>query len=299
MRADFRERLRVCLLQTNCAPVFWELEPVDRAVYAEELWSYVRGCVAALRLTPDRPDIVLLPELALPRSRVADLERFATDLALIVIVGLDYLIGPDKLDATNEAYVLVPDNWRTKGFGRFCQRIRVGKTYPAPKEAQALKTRGLNFKQDPTYYLFDGVDIGRFGVAICYDLMDLERAALYAGRIQHLFVIAYNQDTQSFFHISESLSRVMFCNVVICNTGYYGGSVAVAPYYIPWKRTIYKHEGFALATSQVVTLPVLDLVEAQHGVRKKVPTDGEELLFKNPPPQLQQRLILIEKQKTI
>jgi hypothetical protein len=43
--------------------------------------------------------------------------------------------------------------------------------------------------------------------------MDLERAALYAGRIQHLFVVAYNQDTQSFFHISEALSRIMFCNV--------------------------------------------------------------------------------------
>lgn len=157
----------------------------------------------------------------------------------------------------------------------------------------------LYIKQDPTYYLFDGVDIGRFGVAICYDLMDLERAALYAGRIQHLFVVAYNQDTQSFFHISEALSRVMFCNVVICNTGYYGGSVAVAPYYVPWKRTIYKHEGSSLATSQVVTLPVRDLVEAQHGVRKTRPTDGVELLFKNPPPQLQHRLVLIKQQKAI
>jgi len=40
-------------------------------------------------------------------------------------------------------------------------------------------------------------------------------------------------------------------------------------------------------------------VDAQHGVQKKVPKDGDEMLFKNPPPQLQKRLVLIEKQKTI
>jgi predicted amidohydrolase len=145
----------------------------------------------------------------------------------------------------------------------------------------------------------DGVDIGRFGVSICYDLMDLERATLYAGRIQHLFVIAYNQDTQSFFHVSEALSRVMFCNVVICNTGHYGGSVAVSPYYRPWQRIIYKHEGSKLATSQVITLPIQDLVDAQRGDRKKVSDADEHFLFKNPPPHLQRRFKLFENQYKI
>jgi predicted amidohydrolase len=275
------------------------MQAKDRAVYTDELWSYVRSCVAALKLLPERVDIVLLPELALPRSRVNDLERIAKELAVIIIVGLDYLIRPEHKDAINEALILVPDNWRSKKFGRYCQRIRIGKTSPAPKEAEELQKRGLTFVPDPIYCLLDGVDIGRFGVAICYDLMDLERATLYAGRIQHLFVIAYNQDTQSFFHISEALSRVMFCNVVICNTGHYGGSVAVSPYYQPWRRTIYKHEGAKLATSQVITLPVEELVEAQKGNRKMMPVDGAQFLFKNPPPQLQRHFELIEEQHKI
>lgn len=287
--AEFREMLKICLVQTNCSPDYWRLDVRHRAVYAEQLWSYVRSCVAALRLMPDRIDVVLLPELSLPRARVRDLERFAKELGVIIIVGLDYLIREDTKRAVNEALVLVPDNWRTKGYGRFCQPIRVGKVSPAPKEQEALEARGLEFFADPVYSLFDGVDIGRFGVTICYDLMDLERATLYAGRIQHLFVLAYNQDTQSFFHITEALSRVMFCNVVICNTGFYGGSLAVAPFYQPWRRTIYKHEGAKLATSQVISLPVGDLIEAQKGDRKKIPPKDDQYLFKNVPPQLQGR----------
>jgi hypothetical protein len=155
------------------------------------------------------------------------------------------------------------------------------------------------FQKDPTYYLFDGLEIGRFGVAICYDLLDLERAALYAGRIQHLFVIAYNRDTQSFLHMSEALSRVMFCNIVICNTGFYGGSLAVAPYYKPWKRTIYKHEGAELATYQVVSLPVSSLIDAQSGNRIEEPPEGTSYLFKSPPPHLHERIVANVREHTV
>jgi len=297
--ADLRETLKICLVQTNCSPDFWRFDVTQRAVYAEQLWSYVRSCVAGLKLMPDRIDVVLLPELSLPRARVRDLERFAKELGVIIIVGLDYLIREDTKRAVNEALVLVPDNWRKKGYGRFCQQIRVGKMSAAPKEREALEARGLEFFVDPVYSLFDGVDIGRFGVAICYDLMDLERATLYAGRIQHLFVLAYNKDTQSFFHITEALSRVMFCNVVICNAGFYGGSLAVAPFYQPWRRTIYKHEGAKLATSQVISLPVADLVKAQQGDRKKIPSRDDQYLFKNVPPQLQARFERILKEYKI
>lgn len=292
---DFRQTLSACLIQTNCSRDYWGMSSTDRAVYADELWSYIRSCVAALKLLPDRVDVVLLPELGLARSKVPDLQRIAKELAVIIIVGLDYLIRPDKKEAINEALILVPDNWRNKKFGRSCQSVRIGKTCPAPKEEDELLKRGLRFVPDPVYCLFDGVDVGRFGVSICYDLMDLERATLYAGRVQHLFVIAYNQDTQSFFHISEALSRVMFCNVVVCNTGYYGGSVAVSPYYEPWRRTIYKHEGGKLATSQVITLPVDGLIRAQAGDRTKLPPQNERFLFKTPPRHLQRRFDLEEK----
>lgn len=283
---DLRDVIKVGLIQTNCAETYWtEMEDEEKVIYSRELWSFILSCFASYQIGSMPPDIVVLPELAIPRYRLFDLEVTASRLGTIVIVGADYLLKSDLSTVTNEAFVIVPDKWRTKARGGACRTIKIGKVFPAPEERKLLQARGYSFVGESVYYLFEGDELGRFGVAICYDLMDLERATLYSGQIQHLFVLAYNQDTQSFLQIADALSRVMFCNVVICNTGRFGGSVAIAPYYRPWKRLIYRHEGAALATSQIIEIPVRKLVDAQRGIREKVSNTGQsEYLFKNRPP---------------
>jgi hypothetical protein len=88
---------------------------------------------------------------------------------------------------------------------------------------------------------------------------------LYRGRIQHLFVLAYNPDLTSFQHIAEASARLLFCNVVICNTGFYGGSLAISPYYEPIRRTIFQQSGANLFTSQSFDLEVSSLAKHQEG----------------------------------
>ncbi len=120
-----------------------------------------------------------------------------------------------------------------------------------------------DFKPSKEIYILSLPNFGNIGLAICADFYDIERYMVYQGRIQHLFLLAYNQDTESFNHLAESAARLIFCNVVICNTGYHGGSIAFSPRKKSYERVLYSHYGSKLCTVQTVELPVADLIEAQ------------------------------------
>ena len=83
---------------------------------------------------------------------------------------------------------------------------------------------------------------------------------MFRGQIQHLLVLAYNPDLKMFRALADALCRTVFCNVLVCNTGFFGGSLVVSPYYDPVKRTLFSHDGKGLFTAQVVPLPVRDLL---------------------------------------
>ncbi|MFN7941443.1 MAG: hypothetical protein U0X73_07570 [Thermoanaerobaculia bacterium] len=144
----------------------------------------------------------------------------------------------------------------------------------------------MKFVGDPTIWVVDGGRLGNFGVCICYDFMDLERALVYRGKIHHLFVLAYNRDVELFRSLAATLSRTVFCNVVVCNTGIYGASIAVAPYYQAYERTVYGEDGLGLFSAQAFTLPLGSIALAQGGDKtvlgSSTLTPAKKL--KSPPP---------------
>jgi hypothetical protein len=184
-----------------------------------------------------------------------------------VIAGLDFRFIPSAGGYANEAKIIVPPILRgVRRSARALTRV-VRKSYPAPLEAEYFRLRGA-FIGDSNVPIFDAGDMGVFAVAICYDLTDVQRLALYRPHIQHLFVLAYNRDLNSFRHIAEAAARLNFVNVVICNTGWFGGSLCLAPYYDPHARLIFSAEGPRLFTSQVFEIEVDSLLRQQKGEKQ-------------------------------
>jgi predicted amidohydrolase len=284
MDSEYAQHVHVGLIQTNLdASSAWRNGPPMIVDEQEATWEDIRWAFRSFAASDPKPEIVLLPELALPRGRIASLRKIAASLGTIVIAGLDYRIDHTRKIVWNEAMVMIPGSPRIAPGSRVPASVVVGKTFPATEERKKLQSVGWTFCGDPKLWLFRADDIGDFGVSICYDLMDLERALLYLGRVHHMFVLAYNKDTESFRHHAESLARTMYCNLVICNTGFFGGSIAVSPYHETWRRTIYRHEGNNMLATQVIRIPVRNLDDAQLE-KNTAESAGSKSPFKSLPP---------------
>lgn len=280
---SYVDNLAVGIIQTTVDSELAWLNSADRpqmtAAQDSHVWMEILNALRSLQECEEEAKLILLPELSLPRTRLDEFARIIARMNTIAVVGSDYRTNDVKMSVKNEGIVFVPRNFYKYHPSRYCTRIPFGKTHPAPKEMDKLAALRppWSFESDVNVYVFDAKKYGKFGVSICWDFMDIERALMYRGQVQHLFVIAYNKDIKMFRSLATSLSRTVFCNVVVCNTGYFGGSLIISPYYEEPKRTLYAHEGSHLFTTQVVKLPVKNILLAQRNVR----TDPR---FKDPPP---------------
>lgn len=281
------ETLRVSIIQSTLDNnLAWDKSSLSLTEMnkseADRIWAETSDAFRSLQSLPDnkKPHIILLPEFGASREHEYDLQSMAKQTGAIIICGLDFLA--DGLDVKNEALVVIPFNWPfQKGTSEF-QTFYFGKRHPAWPEKQFIESKqdkhgnSYRFKPADTIYILDLIKYGRVGLAICADFYDIERYAMYQGHIQHLFLVAYNQDTESFHHLAQSAARMIFCNVVICNTGHHGGSLAFSPKKQSFERTIYSHLGSRLYTVQTIELPVKSLCDAQAG--------KNYTMYKSPPP---------------
>ena len=240
----------------------------------ERVWAELKKGFIDLMNGYEKPQIVVIPELSVPHGYEKDLRRLANSASTIVIAGIDFLI--DGKDVYNRATVIIPNNWPSPSPSRYCSHFYFGKTFYSNEE-ESIFNSWANLIPQPDIYILSAGEFGNIGIAICSDFFDIERFVVYKGRIHHLIIISHNKDTDSYYFLAEAIARLVYCNVVICNTGEYGDSIAFSPAKDPFRRIIYRHKGKGLFSSQVVSLPVNSFDNEQISGVKNV-------LFKSRPP---------------
>lgn len=209
----------------------------------------------------DTPQIVLLPEYSIPHGVRKFIKKCALSLNTVTIGGMDLFVSGSSV--TNKGLIVMPNNWLTPRMALASHDYLFGKKYFSEIELKWFNDIRKEGIPDENHYLFDLGPYGVMGVAICSDFYDIERFIIYRGRIHHLVIIAYNKDRRSFDALAHAISRLLFCNVIICNSGFYGGSLAYSPYHKDYKRTVYQNIGSNLFSTQIIKLPVKDLDEEQ------------------------------------
>jgi predicted amidohydrolase len=246
----------------------------------------------------DKSQFVLLPEFFLPRKYLwSHIKARATRYNCIIMGGLEYGVSPyltptNKTRLKNEAFIVIPDNlFKTSATGTSANAtiLTFQKLHPAPDEKKLLEDNNYEFSYGNRIYLFQSEVLGRFAVLICFDFLNLPIQAILQSQIEILFVLTYNKDVAGFISVADTMQRMLLCNVVICNTGFFGGSVAFTPLRDRNKRQVLQINGNNIHAAVTVHLPLKELREVQktgntdYGMKKKSKEEYERTFMQRPP----------------
>jgi len=243
----------------------------------------------------DNADFAVFPEFFLPRCYEKNVAELAQRYGIIIIGGMEHrpqnwLINDKTL--VNEAFVTIPydfdskfrDNTTSfKGRHRKSYTYHVPKLNAAPEEIILLANNGYRITDGHDLYVFRSKFLGAWAVLVCFDFLNLPVQKLLQGKIQTLFVVSYNKDVDAFAAIADTVERLLLCNVVVCNTGKYGSSLAFSPYRNRHKRYVLKVVGNNIETAITIKLPVRELVNAQNRERNFLIKEDKSEILKRPP----------------
>lgn len=274
----YTDSLKIGFIQTivEGAVAWGSVRPYRQQMSAaseEKAWYEIKKGFTDLMGGYGKPNIIIIPELSVPLGYEYQLRRLAASSGAVVIAGLDFVWNGNSV--SNKAAVIVPKNWPEDKKSFSTSFFYFGKTFYSRYEVDMYRDSTLI--SQPEIFILDAAEYGKIGLAICSDFFDIERFVVYKGRIHHLIIISHNPDTDSYYFLAEAISRLVYCNVAICNTGEFGDSIGFCPYKESYQRIVYRHKGSGLFSTQVITLPVKDLDLEQMD-------ENKNKIFKSRPP---------------
>lgn len=209
-------------------------------------------------------DYIVFPELAMPWRWYNYVSRRLKTVGISIISGVEYLHGQGNR-VSNEVWCSL--GYTGLGFPDSVL-VRVLKTAPAWHEADELTRHGKVMRTAQKNGEFQAGDVVAhgtdssgvfFSVLICSDLTDVTLRSKLRGKIDMLFVPAWNTDVETFDGIVQASALDLHAYVVLCNNGSIGDTRIRAPYKDRNKRDVLRLRGgdddyFVIGTVKVGAL---------------------------------------------
>ena len=235
----------------------------------EIMWEKIRKTIEVAKR--DQADFLVLPEITVPQEYLkSHIQTICNQHDLIIIGGVEFYhkktINNMKF-IQNEAFIAVPGIETSPGQKERAMVWRIPKIYPAAIEENSVKEAGYHFAPGNKLYLFKSEEYGNWAVLICVDFLNLPIHQILQKKIQTLFIVAFNPDLNYYYSVSDSLHRILYCNIIVCNAADYGGSHVYTPYRKQYLREVMKIQGNKIETAITVELPLRKLKEIQSAPR--------------------------------
>ncbi|PIC81630.1 hypothetical protein CSV75_07635 [Sporosarcina sp. P18a] len=250
-----------------------KLDPNNGLSYKQPkvMWEKIRKAIEVAR--QEKSDFLILPEITVPNSYISShIPTICNAHNLTIIGGVEFYHKSTingKRFIQNEAFIAVPGPKAELGMREKAMVWRVPKIYPATTEEAIIKKEGYHFLPGNKLYLFKSKEFGNWAVLICVDYLNLPIHQILQKKIQTLFIVAFNPDLNYYYSISDSLHRILYCNIVVCNISNFGGSHVYTPYREAYKREVMKLHGNKVETAVTIQLPLKILKEIQEAPQSK------------------------------
>lgn len=186
----------------------------------------------------DGPELLVLPELALPRKWFRTVANHVVRSGQYgLVAGLEYLHHPTHPYVANQVFAVLPGPFMSVATWPWTKHL------PAREEGRLLSKlrspvtfRPLSPSPIPRTVIHS--EWGAFSVLICSELIEARRVADLLGRVEVVLCPAWNPDTASYDHLIQSAGFQLHSVIAIANNGHYSDCRAWAPRSERWERDL-------------------------------------------------------------
>ena len=248
----------------------------------------------AARLTPDRSlgrykkiirvinqilgedqtvDYVVFPECSIPRRWAISIARRLSCYGISFIAGLEYYNYRKVDKLRNDSLISLATNWPGYTTGIIYLQSKLQPAHDEKQYLRELKARPL-YQPKPCnpilpIYIHNNF---HFGILICSDLTNISNRHYFQGDVDALFVLEWNQDTNTFSFLVESAAQDIHAFVIQVNNRVYGDSRIRAPYRDDYKRDVVRVKG---GVSDYYVIGEIDYISLRKSQNERISKKSE------------------------